>query len=214
MKCCFLLVLLLTVAGADAAAVQDHGVLLPVDEAAKNPGFLEFRNRLKAIVARRDTKALLENVHPDIRASFGSDNGIRAFREMWKLDRPDSTLWKELGTVLDLGGSFDGPDSFTAPYVFSRWPNNVDSFEFMAVVGRTVRIRTAPGLDAPVLASVSHAILEGDRDGKSTEEWIAVKHKGRHAFISSRYVRIPIDYRANFRFSDGRWQMVFFVAGD
>src|SRR5688572_13796382 len=115
------------------AVAQNTRVLRPVDEAAKDPDFLAFRTRLIDIVARRDTASLLALVHPDIRASFGSHSGIASFVELWKLDKPGSELWKELGAVLKLGGSFDGPTSFTAPYTFSRWPEDVDSFEFLAV---------------------------------------------------------------------------------
>jgi hypothetical protein len=199
------------IAGAQAQNVR---VLKPVDEAAKNPSFLEFRTRLKAIVARQDTSALLEIVHPNIRASFGSHSGIEAFTDLWKLNQPNSELWKELGTVLALGGSFDWPSSFTAPYTFSRWPEDLDSFEFMAVVGSNVRIRTRPSTDAPILATISYALLEGDPDAKPVEGWTAVQFSGKRGYISSRYVRSPVDYRANFLYEQGRWRLVFFVAGD
>jgi hypothetical protein len=203
--------LLAHIAGATA---QNIRVLQPVDEAAQNPDFLAFRTRLKAIVAKHDTKALLEVLHPDIRASFGSDSGITAFVAMWTPNEPDSKLWKELGTVLDLGGTFAGPAMFTAPYTFSRWPHDVDSFEFMAVIGSNVRIRTQPNADAAVLATVSYAILENDLNAKSVEAWTAVKFDGKRGYVSSQYIRSPIDYRARFSYENGRWRMVFFLAGD
>jgi hypothetical protein len=116
-------------------AAQNVPVLRPVDEAPQNPDFLAFRTRLKEIVSKHDTKALLEVLHPDIRASFGSDHGIPAFVAMWTLNEASSELWKELGTVLEPWRTFSGPSMFTAPYTFSNWPNDVDSFEFMAIIG-------------------------------------------------------------------------------
>jgi len=205
------LLLLAHVAGVPA---QDLRVLKPVDEAAQNPDFLAFRTRLKDIVAKHDTKALLEVLHPNIRASFGSDSGISAFVAMWTPNEADSKLWKELGTVLELGGTFDGPSMFTAPYTFSRWPNDVDSFEFMAVIGTNVRIRTEPSANAPVLATVSYAILENDLGAREADGWTAVKFAGKRGYISSQFIRSPIDYRARFEQENGRWRMVFFLAGD
>jgi uncharacterized protein YgiM (DUF1202 family) len=205
---------LLLLACIGGVAAQNVRVLKPADEAAQNPDFLAFRTRLKAIVAKHDTKALLEVLDPNIRASFGSDSGITAFVAMWTPDEADSKLWKELGTVLELGGTFDGPSTFTAPYTFSRWPNDVDSFDFMAVTGANVRIRTQLGTDAPVLATVSYAILENDFAAKDVDGWTAVRFDGKRGYVSSQLIRSPIDYRARFEYEKGRWRMVFFLAGD
>jgi len=195
-------------------AAQNVQVLRPVDEAPQNPDFLAFRTRLKEIVSKHDTKALLEVLHPDIRASFGSDHGIPAFVAMWTLNEASSELWKELGTVINLGGTFSGPSMFTAPYIFSNWPNDVDSFDFMAITGTNVRIRTQPSAEAPVLATVSYAILENDLEAKPVEGWTAVKFQSKRGYVSSQFIRSPIDYRARFEYQDGRWRMVFFLAGD
>jgi hypothetical protein len=193
---------------------QNLRTLRPVDEAAKSADFLAFRMRLQDIVARRDAAALLEVIHPDIKIGFGGHDGVAAFQEEWKPREPGSTLWKELGNILKLGGTFDGPASFTAPYTFSRWPDNVDAFEFGAVTGTNVRIRTAPNLNAPVIKTVSHVILELAFEEKPVEEWTAVKLDGKTAHVDSRYIRSAIDYRANFVRSGGRWRMVLFLAGD
>lgn len=189
-------------------------VLFPVDEAARNPGFLAFRARLQEIVAKHDVKALLEVLDPDIRASFGSDHGVSAFVELWNLKDPGTELWKEMGAVLALGGTFEDASTFTAPYVFSRWPYGVDAFDFVAVTGSNVRIRSAPRADASVVGTVSYDILELDLGPPDTEGWTAIKFDGRTAYISKQFVRSPIDYRARFTFSDGRWRIVFFLAGD
>src|SRR6187200_2668650 len=100
-----------------AVAVESPRTLKPVDEAATSPDFLSFRTRLEAIVAKRDIAGLVVILDPEIRASFGSDHGIEAFKAMWNLNEPDTQLWKELGTVLALGGTFSGPTEFTAPYL-------------------------------------------------------------------------------------------------
>ena len=208
-------VLLVCLAGQAAEAQRS---LLPVDESASRPDFAAFRTRLMDAVARRDAAAILDIVHPDIKNGFGGNEGIEEFKEMWRLDQPDSEFWKEFGKVMTLGGVFEGAEYFTAPYTFSRWPYGVDSFDFVAVIGSNVRIRTMPMPDAPVLAQVSHLILELDPESLSkdwmTEEWTAVRVDGQKGYIATRFIRSPVDYRARFQFIDGRWRLIFFLAGD
>ena len=68
---------------------------------------------------------------------------------------------------------------------------------------------------ASAIDTVSFAILPVARPSTDKDGWTAVKvDKNRVGYISSAYVRCPIDYRAIFRFEDRRWRLVNFVAGD
>jgi hypothetical protein len=203
------------IAGLLAAAVlAAPPQLLPVDEASTRPDFFSFRASLQRAIARRDAAALMTVVHPQIKNSFGGNDGIDEFRAMWKIGQPDSEIWDELGTVLALGGSFHDADTFVAPYVNSRWPNTVDPFEHVAVTGANVRVRSQPATTSDAVDTVSFAILPVAREGTDTEGWTAVQIDTTVGYISSAYVRSPIDYRAIFRFEDRRWRLVTFVAGD
>ena len=191
--------------------------LLPIDEASQRPDFFSFRAHLQAAVARHDVDAVLAIVHPTIKNSFGGDDGLEGFRRLWRPAESDSTLWTELGMVLALGGTFDAEDSFTAPYVFSKWPNQIDSFEHVVLIASDVRIREAPRADAATLTSLSFAILPVPRQPGLAEEegWTPVEiDGGKVGYVSSRLARSPIDYRARFSKIAGRWQLVFFLAGD
>lgn len=197
-------------------AAQALPALRPVDDGPQDHDFLTFRAGLRQTVERRDTSSLLEVVHPGIRNSFGDDDGIDAFRRRWRPDEPDSELWQELGSVLALGGTFDTPDVFVAPYVFSRWPREFDAFAHVVLVGADVRLRTAPDSQARVSAVLSYAILRlgGDR-GYPQRPWTSVQlPDGRSGFVSSDLVRSPIDYRAYFVRSAGRWKLTVLIAGD
>jgi hypothetical protein len=192
--------------------------LLPTDDAAAQPDFFTFRAHLQSAIARRDTQAVLAVVHKNIKNSFGGNDGIEEFEKTWKLNEPDSPFWNELGTALALGGSFDAEGRFVAPYVFSRWPENVDSFEHVAVIGANVRVRAAPKSDSATLASLSFAIVPLAESRSDDARWTAIRlHNGRNAqtgYISSQFVRSPIDYRAFFARAENRWQLMIFVAGD
>jgi hypothetical protein len=212
----------LFLAGLAAPGLAQAGKLLPVDDAARDPGFFIFRARLQEAVARHDAAALLAAVDPNIRVGFGGKDGAAAFREKWKLQDGDkSPLWAELGLVLALGGGFQGEGSFAAPYVFSRWPEAIDAFEHVAVLGSDVRIRAAPSVTSGILATLSFDVVRLSQTGRSrltptqAKEWTAVELKGgRTGYVSSRYVRSSIAYRALFNKVSGRWRMTAFVAGD
>ena len=192
---------------------QAFGRLDRVDEASRRPDFVAFRQQLRSAIARRDVQAVLRVVDPQIKLGFGGDDGVDALKR--KLESTETDVWQELDEVLELGGTFEGSDTFVAPYVFSRWPDQFDSFEHVAVIGSSVRIRAKPALSAPVVATVSFAILKLGPDGYSDEPWIGVRlSDGRAGFVDAKLARSPIDYRAAFKFEDGRWRMIFFAAGD
>ena len=212
-SCALACLVLVTSAQTIAPPVQ----FLPVDEASRHPDFFSFRAQLQTALARHDTDAVLAVLDPNIKLSFGGDDGIENFRRMWRPTEADSELWAELGAVLALGGTFSSESSFTAPYVFSKWPNNVDGFEHVALIASNVRIRSAPQADASTLATLSFTVLPVVRAGGVAEVdgWTAVQLEGkRTGYVVSRLARSPIDYRAMFNKTDGRWRMTFFLAGD
>jgi hypothetical protein len=208
--------LALVVAAGTLGKAEATRRLLPVDDAARQPDFFTFRAQLLTAVARHDAAALMAVVHPNIKCDFGGGEGKAFFEEFWKPGAPDSEVWAELAAVLALGGTLDTPDSFVAPYVHSRWPQGVDGFEHVAVVGDRVRIRTAPRQDAGTASISSFEILALARpSGDTPDGWTAVTLAGhRIGYIASRFVRSPVDYRAHFSRTDGRWQMLTFIAGD
>jgi hypothetical protein len=195
--------------------------LFPVDEAARAPDFFAFRAQLLVAMARRDTTALLAVVAPEIRNTFGDDNGVAAFRKRWRLEAPDSELWGALVEVLALGGSFENDSTFVAPYVFSRWPGDYDAFDYLAVIASNVRVRAEPSATARVLKHVTFVLVKRAPGGASQltavkrAEWepIAVR-SGQVGYVANQFVRSPVDYRAIFVRRSGRWTMITFIAGD
>ena len=211
-SCRFALVACTLILVSDATAQQ---TFLPVDQAASQPDFFTFRAHLQAAIARRDAAALLAIIHKQIKNSFGGDDGIEEFKKKWKPEGSPSDLWKELGTALALGGSFDREGRFIAPYVYSRWPEKTDSFENLAIVGVNVRVRESPRNDSAAVDSLSFVIVPLHREQKEHEGWTAIRRRnGKPGYVASQYARSPIDYRAVFARIDGRWQLTTFVAGD
>ncbi len=80
--------------------------LAPSDEGKNDPSFHAFRQKLLEAISRKDAKFLLSIVDPNIQISFGGEEGIRAFREVWKPDDVNSEVWDTLAQLLRLSGTF------------------------------------------------------------------------------------------------------------
>ncbi|HKQ76239.1 MAG TPA: SH3 domain-containing protein [Blastocatellia bacterium] len=194
--------------------------LYPVDEAARDPSLFVLRARLLEAVQQRDAAVILGSLAPDIVNSFGGNGGIAEFKEKWRPEQPGSKLWPTLATVLALGGSFRNEGTFAAPYVFSRFPDQLDAFEHGVIVGDNVRVRQKATVDSPVIATMSFDIVAVTdwgvkSSGVGKQGWVRVKLTGgQEGYIASEYIRSPIDYRAVFEKRQGRWLITTLVAGD
>lgn len=192
----------------------------PVDQADES--FRAFRDSTLAALARQDTTYLIGILAPDIRSSFGPDDGIDGFRRMWEIENPDTRLWSELARVLRMGGAFATDSSFMAPYVYALWPDSLDPFEFVAVTSPRAVVRGAPASSADTIGTASHAILPleqwlgmPERPSQPDTSWGGVVlPDGRTAWLRAEDFHSPVGWRAIFARRDGRWLMTAFVAGD
>ena len=221
-----LMLMLAMAAGAAPCAAPGQGVLggpiggtpttpvWPVDHAASRADFFAFRAQLQAALARRDADALLAAVAPDIKNSFGGDEGVDGFVRLWRPREPDSRVYEELATVLALGGVFEGDETFIAPYVYARWPREFDPFEHVVLIAPDVRISTAPREGTEGAGVSSFVLYPLARNAKDVEGWTAVRTGHGIGYVPSFLVRSPIDYRAFFVKREGRWQLTIFVSGD
>ena len=181
-----------------------------VDEAAKDPTFLAYRDGLLAAVRARDAKKVLALSDPNVRTSFGGGGGRADLEQALQEE-----VWGELEQILSLGGTFrDG--MFWAPYVYSAWPESHDAFESLAVVGDDVPLREAAGASAPEIATLSRDIVKrASAPGEAGIGWTKVTTAdGKTGFVESKSVRSPVDYRAGFMKTGDRWHMSALVAGD
>lgn len=191
--------------------------LEPLDEASKDPSFVKFRQELLEAIERRDSRYVLGILDPRIQNSFGGDGGVGEFKTMRQPERRDSKVWDELRKVLTHGGAFrDGV--FWAPYVFTDFPDDLDAFEYGAVLEEKVTLRSKPDASAPAVATLSYHIVKIAYDGLSDIEnptWYKVATTdGQEGYVPASSVASPVDYRAGFEKQGGKWRMVAFIAGD
>lgn len=210
--------------------IYEAGKLYPVDEAPKDTSFFIFRERLLQAVKKREVFSLMDAIHPEIKVDFGGGTGVADFVSTWELDSPekakDSRVWRILEQVLQNGGTFDnGGRSFIAPYIFAIWPDDFDAFEYVAITGSGVRLRSAPNLQSQTLTMTSHDIVKRlettstkETIGGETYPWEKIRltgDDGKEGYVFGKYVASSIDFRAGFeRQPNGKWLMNFLVAGD
>ncbi len=195
--------------------------LAPMDEGPRDASFQKFRNDFKAIIARKDAVALMKIVMPNIKNSFGGDDGATNFKKMWKPADPKSDIWPMLKLVVDMGGNFDSKTIFSAPYVFSAFPSDVDGFETVAVTTPKAVMRTKPNVGAAIVRQLDYDILTLTAGAKKLQheaglgDWLEVSDAaGIRGFVLQRDVRSPIDFRAGFEKRKGGWRITDLVAGD
>lgn len=185
----------------------------PVDEGLYNLGFARFRTQLLQISARKDVHALQGVVSPQIKISFGDQQGWKAFVENWALNEyPErSNFWEKLDETLTLGGRFTHPQAFMAPYPF-HCAAIKDPYTDVVVIAKNVSLREAPTTDARMLSQLSFVVVQIIEDQR---DWAHIKtDTGQTGYIAKRYLRRPIDYRAGFTQTAEGWWMDIFVAGD
>jgi murein DD-endopeptidase len=189
--------------------------LPPADEAAKCEGFTAFRDALLRIVSKRDAKALLSHVDRDIELSDRS-RGQADFQRTW-LGTPEQreTLWSNLGKVLRLGGRCETPTRFVASYVHTDWPDELDTYSYLAVVGDAVPLRTEPRADAAVVRPLDRAIVFRTGFESFDSPWFAVEAPdGGRGFVNARLLQSPLGMRAWFARSRGVWRVIAWFGGD
>lgn len=199
---------------ASTYGITTYGTVTPVDDARNDLGFAAFRDTVLRIVAARDTTALLAIVAPDIKNSFGGNDGALEFRKAWRLGEADSELWGILDDLLRHGGRFSGPDAFVAPYTYMALPDSLDPFEYLMVRDADVPVYGAPDEQSAIVARLSHTVV---RAGPYLADplWTAIALGGeRYGYVQAHRIRSAVDYRLQFVRRDGRWWLVFLVAGD
>jgi hypothetical protein len=213
------LAFLSVIAFAALAAAAQERYLKPVDEADQDASFLAFRTKLISAVERKDANYIYSIVDPNIKNGFGDRNGIAWFKRDWKLQNKNSEFWKKFASVINNGGKFEGdqPKMFIAPFSFSNWPDDLDSFEYFVIFGSNVNLRKTPGMSGEILSRLSHNVIKvlEEEPHVGRKDWRKVETLGgQTGYVSADYVRSPIDYRAGFEKKRGKWVMTFFLAGD
>lgn len=219
---------------------QGQAKLYPKNEVYKDSSLTEFVCRLQYAIFKKDKSYLLSVVDKDIKNSFGGDDGIEEFKQMWDLDNPNSGIWLLLSKLISLGGNFHAHeegsishDQFEFPYVFGLdLPNeSLDYFTIMAITGTQVNVREKPDLRSKVLGQLSYDLVTVDYEKSAPpfnekkvehltyigdKEWyfITTLDKKLSGYVYWDYAWSPLDYRMILLKKNGKWKITCLIAGD
>lgn len=207
---------------------------LPLDEASQDSSFLAFRKSLLQAVRKHDIKFILSILASDISVSTAGDVGVKEFKELWKIYKPDSQLWSTLNVILSMGGAWERgirkEKTFNAPYIRHNFPYGLsegvlDGNYYSVVIGNKIALRTRPDAAAPIITTLDYDVVMTDYESsifKSlqpnvdttngfssiTLSWAKViTATGKVGFISNQNIHSILDCVAEFEKIKGKWRM-------
>jgi hypothetical protein len=214
--------------------------LYPKNEVYKDSSLTDFICKLQYAIFKKDKNFLLSVVDKNVKNSFGGDDGIEEFKQMWQLDSSNSSVWFYLSKLISMGGTFSSyktdtisPTSFVFPYVFNMdLPSDtLDFFWIMAVTATNVNVREKPEKNSKLLGQLSYDIVTVDDEkshppfhGKKLQnatyyvekEWyyVTTLDKKLSGYVYWEYLWSPIDYRLFLDKINGQWKITCLIAGD
>ena len=201
------------------AELTDDGRLLPVDESDRDPTLISFMERLELAVTHREPERLVELVSGEVYNGLGKDPGIQKFAEYWKVDAIDTEIWSVLEPILKMGGGFVRSEKgvqYCAPYVFTEFPENLDVFDYGAVIEESAQLMAEPSSSSMLVATLSYHVIK-IQDWRSVPDmnqtpdlfWISVSTlDGKEGFIRRQEVRSPSEFSACFlQNKQGVWKL-------
>ena len=205
---------------ATAAAAQEMRIP-PADEAAQDPSWIAFRNRLLNALQKHDSAFLLGITDRDVRNTTSGARGIAEFRKQWDLASGTSPVWQALASALFLGGAYvhpkQGPRELCAPYVLAKWPGEVDPFTHGAIVVDDAELKSEPSSSSATLQHLSYNVVAvadwdvADREAGTPQRWVKVSLGTHEGYVPAEHIRSPVELAACFVKGPGGWRMVAFA---
>lgn len=195
---------------------EDQGLtrLAPVDEAPQDASLTGLIRQIRGITDRRDHQALVRLLPPLFRVEFDEGKGPAAFRRRWRPETPSSPLWRTLDALLPLGGTFYSDSLFAIPYVYTRFPADMDLLGHVVTVKAAANLWDQPSASANPVATVDHSILplaEALRAPVRLERdrFLEVIHPAAgRCYVSTNDVYSPAGHRVFFERGRTGWRWI------
>jgi hypothetical protein len=189
-----------------------------VDEATKDSTLLKFRERLRAAVQAKDVRQLVPLFANDVVVEQDV-RGVEALLRHYEFADRQSSYWRELETILSLGGRFQSNGTFCAPYLSCPYPPRF-GHDHVVVLEEKLPAFAKPSEKSEVLEWLSCDVLRAGGDGlpqvpASSGSWFPVwLPSNRWAFVDGTKVRSPAELALVFQQRAGQWLIVMFTAPD
>jgi hypothetical protein len=207
----------LVAASHAAPAHAELRTLRPEDQSERDASLQALLRTMRAIVSRKDSKALLAMMAPDFKVEFDVGKGPTVFRRHWNLDAPSSRVWPILERVLSLGGTFYSDSLFALPYVYTRFPLDLDRLHYVVATGEIPMLAT-PGATGARVAVLKDAIVQlasplAPPAMLADVPFVAVQHPDHGvSYVVGRDVYSPAGHRVFLEKRQGEWRWLSLAA--
>jgi len=200
-----------------APARADLRSLLPADQSARDKSLQALLGRMRTIVRHKDTRALCALMAMDFKVEFDIGKGPEAFRHQWNPEAPDSAVWPVLDRLLALGGTFYSDSLFALPYVYTRFPLDLDRLSYVVATGEVPvhadsnragpRVAVLKDAIVPLMTPLMPPAMLVQRPS------VAVLHPERGlCYVAGSDVYSPAGHRVFFEKRQGRWRWLSLAA--
>ena len=157
---------------------------------------------------------------PTFKVELDAGKGPAAFRRRWHSESKSSELWDVLDRLFSLGGTFYSATLFALPYVYTKFPAELDLVGRVVAVKPGARLLDKPGPDSAQVGTLDYAIipliqrLEPPVTITKGRYW-EVKWPGAagRCFVAEADVYSPAAHRAFFERRQGRWIWISLARG-
>lgn len=200
-----------------SAAPEDLRTLLPEDQSARDKSLQALLGTMRTIVRRKDSTALGALMAPDFKVEFDVGKGSEVFRREWKSEMPTSAVWTVLDRLLALGGTFYSDSLFALPYVYTRFPYDLDRMRHVVATG-DVPAHAQSNASSPRVGRLKHAIVPLATPVTPPamlcqQPFVAVQHpEFGLCYVAGTDVYSPVGHRAFFEKRRGQWRWISLAA--
>jgi hypothetical protein len=204
-------------AGIPAAAQQPRRLPPPGGQPA-DAALSLFLDRMREIVASRNTAALTALMAPEFRVEFDVGKGPQVFRSHWRPDAENSPVWAVLGKALAVQGDFYLPSLFCIPYVYKSFPMDLDPLAHVVAVGEGATLRDRPAPDGAAVGKIRYSIIQLAEPLSTPviipdNKFLAVDDPGAgRCYAAGSEVYSPAAHRMFFERRSGRWRWISLAA--
>jgi hypothetical protein len=190
----------------------------PPGVASRDAALTALLNRMRRIVTERDYRSLEALMSYNFRVEFDVGQGPRVFRNHWLSESHESPVWKILQRLLSLEGTFYSQTLYVLPYVYARFPIDLNPLEYVVAVNKEVPLFAKPEPGAEPIGFLQNSIVPLAKPLEPpviipAEGFIEVNHPslGR-CFAAAGSVYCPAGHRAFFEKRKGGWRWISLAA--
>ena len=198
-------------------AQDDLRLLLPEDQSPRDRSLQALLDTMRAIVRRKDSKALAVLMGPDFKVEFDVGKGPEVFRRHWHSESATSAAWTVLDSLLSLGGTFYSDSLFALPYVSTRFPYDLDRLRHVVATGE-VPVYAASTLASARLGTLKHTIVPLATPPTPPvmlcqQPFVELQHPAFGlCYVAGTDVYSPVGHRAFFEKRRGQWRWLSLAA--